>query len=97
MRSSSFIAAMLGAAIVLSPMTNARAVELKALAGGGIAGPLNEKEAGMSQMSDKFNAMGQQVYVDADKVTAPHTTALDTEAAHTAKNASLVKESNKAL
>ncbi len=25
-------------------------------------------EAGMSEMSDKFNAMGQQVYVDADKV-----------------------------
>ena len=28
--------------MVLSPMTNARAAELKALAGGGIAGPLNE-------------------------------------------------------
>ena len=28
---------------------------------------------------------------------APHTTALDTEAAHAAKNAALVKESNKAL
>ena len=52
---------------------------------------------GMQEMSDKFNAMGQQVYVDADKVTAPHTTALDTEAAHAAKNAALVKESNKAL
>ena len=55
-------------------------------------------EAGMKEMSDKFNAMGQQVYVDADKATkAPHTTALDTEAAHAAKNAGLVKESNKAL
>jgi phosphomethylpyrimidine synthase len=61
------------------------------------AATLNEKEAGMSEMSDKFNAMGQQVYVDADKVKAPHTTAIDTEAAHAAKNAALVKESNKAL
>ena len=58
----------------------------------------NEKAAlGMQEMSDKFNAMGQQVYIDADKVKAPHTTALDTEAAHAAKNAALVKESNKAL
>jgi phosphomethylpyrimidine synthase len=32
------------------------------------AAGLNEKQAGMDQMSDKFNAMGQQVYVDADKV-----------------------------
>jgi phosphomethylpyrimidine synthase len=54
-------------------------------------------EAGMKQMSDKFNAMGQQVYLDADKVKAPHTTALASEAAHSAKNATLVKESNKAL
>jgi phosphomethylpyrimidine synthase len=58
-------------------------------------------EAGMKEMSDKFNAMGQQVYVDADKVQegkkAPHTTALDSEAAHAAKNAGLVKESNKAF
>jgi phosphomethylpyrimidine synthase len=54
-------------------------------------------KAGMKEMSDKFNAMGQQVYVDADKVKAPKTTALDTEAAHAAKNAGLVKESNKAL
>ena len=61
------------------------------------AATLNEKEAGMAEMSDKFNAMGQQVYVDADKVKAPHTTALDTEAAHAAKNAALVKESNKAF
>jgi phosphomethylpyrimidine synthase len=61
------------------------------------AATLNEKEAGMSQMSDKFNEMGQQVYVDADKVKAPHTTAIDTEAAHAAKNAALVKESNKAF
>ena len=51
----------------------------------------------MKEMSEKFNAMGQQVYVEADKVKAPHTTALDTEAAHAAKNATLVKESNKAL
>jgi phosphomethylpyrimidine synthase len=54
-------------------------------------------EAGMKEMSDKFNAMGQQVYVDADKAKAPHTTALDSEAAHAAKNAGLVKESNKAF
>ena len=33
---------MLGVAMVLSPMASARAAELKALAGGGIAGPLNE-------------------------------------------------------
>jgi phosphomethylpyrimidine synthase len=51
----------------------------------------------MKEMSDKFNAMGQQVYVDADKVKAPHTTALDSEAAHAAKNAGLVKERNKAF
>jgi phosphomethylpyrimidine synthase len=54
-------------------------------------------QEGMDAMSDKFNAMGQQVYIDADKVKAPHTTALDTEAAHAARNAALVKESNKAL
>jgi phosphomethylpyrimidine synthase len=29
---------------------------------------LNDKEAGMAEMSKKFNAMGQQVYVDAEKV-----------------------------
>ena len=51
----------------------------------------------MKEMSDKFNAMGQQVYVDADKVKAPHTTALETEAQHATKNAGLVKESNRAL
>jgi phosphomethylpyrimidine synthase len=52
----------------------------------------------MAEMSDKFNAMGQQVYVDVDKAAkAPHTTALDSEAAHAAKNAALVKESNKAF
>jgi phosphomethylpyrimidine synthase len=59
------------------------------------------REAGMKEMSDKFNAMGQQVYIDADKAQgdrkAPHTTALDSEAAHAAKNAGLVKESNKAF
>ncbi len=54
-------------------------------------------EAGMKEMSDKFNAMGQQVYVDAEKVKAPHTTALQSEAEHHAKNAGLVKESNRAL
>jgi phosphomethylpyrimidine synthase len=51
----------------------------------------------MREMSDKFKAMGEQVYVEADKVKAPHTTALDSEAAHAAKNAGLVKESNRAL
>ncbi len=56
-----------------------------------------DAEAGMKEMSDKFNAMGQQVYVDADKVKAPHTTALDSEAQHAAKNSALVKESNKAF
>ena len=56
-------------------------------------------EAGMKEMSDKFNAMGQQVYVDAGAVGAkpPHTTAVETEAEHAAKNAGLVKESNRAL
>jgi phosphomethylpyrimidine synthase len=55
-------------------------------------------QAGMKEMSDKFNAMGQQVYVEAGKAAkAPHTTALDSEAAHQAKNAALVKESNKVL
>jgi phosphomethylpyrimidine synthase len=43
-------------------------------------------KAGMKEMSDKFNAMGEQVYVDADKVQgdrkAPHTTALDSEVAY---------------
>ncbi len=59
---------------------------------------LDAAQKGMAEMSDKFNAMGQQVYVDADKATkAPHTTALETEAQHTAKNAGLVKESNKAF
>jgi len=48
-------------------------------------------------MSDKFNAMGQQVYVDAAKAGAPKTTALESEAQHAAKNAKLVKESNRAL
>jgi phosphomethylpyrimidine synthase len=55
-------------------------------------------EAGMKEMSDKFNAMGQQVYVEAGKATkAPPTTALDTEAEHAAKNAGLVKESNRSF
>jgi phosphomethylpyrimidine synthase len=58
---------------------------------------LDAAEAGMKEMSDKFNAMGQQVYIDADKVKAPHTTALDSETAHAAKNAKLAKESNRAL
>lgn len=58
---------------------------------------LDAAQAGMKEMSDKFNAMGSQVYIDADKVKAPHTTALDSEAAHAARNAKLVKESNKAL
>ena len=56
-----------------------------------------DPEAGMKEMSDKFNAMGQQVYIAADKVAAAHTTALQTEAEHAKKNAALVKESNKAL
>jgi len=32
------------------------------------AATLNDKEAGMAQMSEKFKALGEQVYVDADKV-----------------------------
>jgi len=57
----------------------------------------SDVEAGMREMSDKFNAMGQQVYVDADKVGAPKTTALESEAQHAERNAGLVKESNRAL
>ena len=60
----------------------------------------DEAEAGMKEMSDKFNAMGQQVYVAADAAgaaKAPHTTALESEAEHQARNAGLVKESNKAF
>ena len=56
------------------------------------------REAGMEEMSEKFNAMGGQVYVDAEKVKAPHTTALRHRSGRTrAKNAKLVKESNRAL
>jgi phosphomethylpyrimidine synthase len=29
---------------------------------------LNDKEQGMAQMSEKFRQLGEQVYVDADKV-----------------------------
>ncbi|RDV04849.1 phosphomethylpyrimidine synthase ThiC [Undibacter mobilis] len=58
---------------------------------------LSTAEAGMKEMSDKFNAMGQQVYVDADKVQTPKAAASSSEAEHHAKNAGLVKESNKAL
>jgi len=32
------------------------------------AATLNEKEAGMAEMSEKFKALGEQVYVDAEKV-----------------------------
>ena len=32
------------------------------------AATLNEKETGMAQMSEKFKAMGEQVYVDAEAV-----------------------------
>ncbi len=35
-----------------------------------IALGLDAAQAGMKEMSDKFNAMGQQVYIDADKVKA---------------------------
>jgi phosphomethylpyrimidine synthase len=59
---------------------------------------LDVAQKGMDEMSEKFRQMGEQVYVDAGKVAkAPHTTALDSETAHAAKNAALVKESNKAL
>jgi phosphomethylpyrimidine synthase len=54
-------------------------------------------EAGMKEMSDKFNAMGQQVYVDAAKAGTPKATASQSEAEHAARNAGLVKESNRAL
>jgi phosphomethylpyrimidine synthase len=32
------------------------------------AAGLNEKEAGMEEMSEKFKVMGNDVYVDAEKV-----------------------------
>ncbi len=32
------------------------------------AATLNDKEQGMAQMSEKFKALGEQVYVDAEKV-----------------------------
>jgi phosphomethylpyrimidine synthase len=54
-------------------------------------------QAGMKEMSDKFNAMGGEVYLDADKVKVAHATALDSEAQHEAKNRVMVKESNKGL
>jgi phosphomethylpyrimidine synthase len=66
--------------------------------GSGVGGASRtDVEAGMAEMSAKFNAMGQQVYVDAEKVQAPKTRASSSEAEHHAKNAGLVKESNKAL
>ncbi|MCW5688526.1 MAG: phosphomethylpyrimidine synthase ThiC, partial [Pseudolabrys sp.] len=67
------------------------------LAGEGQGGGLSEAERGMKEMSDKFNAMGQQVYIDADKIETPKATASSSEAEHHAKNAGLVKESNRAL
>jgi phosphomethylpyrimidine synthase len=51
----------------------------------------------MAEMSEKFKAMGGEVYLDADKVKAPKATASSSEAEHHAKNAGLVKESNRAL
>ncbi len=66
--------------------------------GSGVGGASRtDVEAGMAEMSAKFNAMGQQVYIDADKVTAPKATTSSSEAEHAAKNAGLVKESNRAL
>jgi phosphomethylpyrimidine synthase len=32
------------------------------------AATLNDKEQGMAQMSEKFRQLGEQVYVDAEKV-----------------------------
>ena len=34
------------------------------------AATLNDKEQGMAQMSEKFRQLGEQVYVDAEKVKA---------------------------
>jgi len=55
------------------------------------------REQGMKEMSEKFNALGQQVYVDASQVPAPRPAALESEAGHAARNAELAKASNKAL
>lgn len=41
--------------------------------------------------------LGQQVYSGADKAKAPHTTALDGESEHQARNSAPMKESNGAL
>src|SRR5690348_15651870 len=70
--------------------------------GSGVGGASRtDVEAGMKEMSDKFNAMGQQVYVDAEKVqgsqNVPKTMAVESEAERAARNAGLVKESNRAL
>jgi phosphomethylpyrimidine synthase len=62
-----------------------------------IALGLDAAQTGMKEMSDKFNAMGGQVYIDADKVKVSRTAALDSEAEHASRNARLVKESNKTL
>ena len=58
---------------------------------------LDVAQTGMKEMSEKFNAMGGQVYIDAEKVKATHSTVLDSEAVHAARNAKLVKESNRVL
>jgi phosphomethylpyrimidine synthase len=86
------------AALGLNAAANAGAFP-PPLAGEGQGGGLSAADAarGMAEMSAKFNAMGQEVYVAADKVEAPKATGSSSEAEHHAKNAGLVKESNRAL
>ena len=53
-------------------------------------------QAGMAEMSEKFKALGEDLYIDA-AVARRHTTATDTAEAHAAKVDVAVKESNRAL
>jgi len=54
-------------------------------------------EKGMAEMSEKFKKMGGEVYVEAGAVGDTRSAALHSESSHAAKNAALIKESNKAL
>ena len=69
------------------------------LAGEGQGGGLSQSEAerGMREMSDKFNAMGQQVYVDAGQGQSAAHHGAGVGSAARGEERELVKESNKAL
>lgn len=57
---------------------------------------ISKDEAEMG-MSDKFKALGGKAYIDANKAQAPKAAASSSGAEHAAKNAALVKESNRAF